>query len=189
MIVKIIKKQLGQGLLEAVFAIGILLMVVSAVLALAAANLVGQRQSELQVIANNLAREGIEVVRHIRDSNWLSGVAWDSGLVGGDQALAVFDQNNNTWNLDFNILPGEDLLYLSPQGVYSHNEASGQPSLFARRLNFDEICRVGSGSDVIKDVCETDEQKIGLKIRAVVNWQESGRPRQVIIENLIYEWK
>ena len=50
----------GQSLLETVFAITILLIVVSAVLGLTAATQTGQHESETQVIANNLAREGIE---------------------------------------------------------------------------------------------------------------------------------
>lgn len=185
-----IKKKSGQSLVEAVFAIGILLMVVSAVLGLATSNLVGQRQSEFQVIGNNLAREGIEVVRNIRDSNWLSGLAWDTGLTGSQQALAVFHEVNNSWQLDFNILPNQDKLYLAtPGGVYSHDAGSGAPSPFSRRLNFQAICQNATGQDSIKSVCGSGEQKIGVKVRAVVNWQESSRPRQAVIEDLLYEWK
>ncbi|NUM25520.1 MAG: hypothetical protein HUU49_02730 [Candidatus Buchananbacteria bacterium] len=184
-----IKQQRGQGLLEAVFAIGIMVMVVSAVLALTTSNVIGQRQSELQVVGNNLAREGLEVIRNIRDSNWLSGTNWDAGLVGGSEALVVFSEANNSWELDFNIVPGKDRLYLSTSGVYSHDPALGQPSLFSRRIGLQSICQNSDGEDLIKTSCDSGEQKIGLKARSVVTWQESGRNRQVAVEALMYEWK
>ena len=109
---KFLSSQLGQGLLEMVFAIGILLIVVAAILALTTSNIVGQKESEFQIVANNLAREGIEVVRNIRDSNWLGGQAWDQGLVG-NIAIAEFNPANNSWQLDFDYSPGDELLYFS----------------------------------------------------------------------------
>ena len=184
-----IRKQSGQGLLEAVFAIGIMLMVVSAILALTTSNVTGQRQSELQVIGKNLAREGIEVARNIRDSNWLSGIAWDTGLNGGSQALVNFDQVTNSWDFDFNVLSGKDLLYVSNTGVYSHDATSGLPSAFSRIVNFQSICQNSVGEDSIRSDCLTGEQKIGFKVRSVVTWQESSRSRQVAVESLMYEWK
>ena len=81
----------------------------------------GGQESESRVIAANLVREGIEVVRSIRDSNWLACTSWtnqqcdtwdysDDGDLNNDledrlnkdySAIAVFDTDNNLWHLDF----------------------------------------------------------------------------------------
>src|SRR3989338_965210 len=110
-------------------------------MALTTANLIGQRESEFQIIANNLAREGIEVVRNIRDSNWLGGQDWDNSLVdpGGvnNQAIAQFNAVANSWQLSFNSA-ADDLLSVSAQGVYNH-AGDGQKTVFHRRLVLDNI--------------------------------------------------
>ena len=169
-----------------VFAIGILLIVVSAILALSVSNAVGQKESESQIIANNLAREGIEVVRSFRDSNWLAGRQWDFGLTDSPAAIAEFDSETNTWQFDFNY--PDDLLYLSPDGVYSH-DASGQPSVFHRYLTFDNICQDASGQENIAASPCGLSQKIGIKVTATVNWSERGRGRTIILEDFLYDWK
>jgi len=183
---KFLSSQLGQGLLEMVFAIGILLIVVAAILALTTSNIVGQKESEFQIVANNLAREGIEVVRNIRDSNWLSGQPWDQGLVG-NAAIAEFNPANDSWQLDFDYSPGDELLYFSANNVFSHT-VSGQQTIYERELNLDNIC-LAAGQENIRPTCQSGEQKIGLKITSVVKWIERGRNRKVTLEDLLYEWK
>lgn len=189
---KIRKIQLGQSLLETIFAIGILLIMVTVVLTLTTSNVIGQKASEFQVVANNLAREGIEVVRNIRDSNWLAGQTWDTGLTGSSNvAIAKFDSTNNTWVLSFTFT--DDVLYTSTaplRGIYSHNN-SGEPSVFRRTLILDDICLDSSGQESIDGLpCDIiTEQKIGIKITSRINWIERGKSHQVILEDLIYEWK
>ena len=175
----------GQSLLEMVFAIGILLIVVAAILALATANVVGQKESEFQVIANNLAREGIEAVRNIRDSNWLAGEQWDQGLAPGNQAVAEFISADNLWRLEFSC--DNKLLYLD-SGIYSH-QANGNLSVYSRCLTLKDICQAADGSEAIKDSCSSGEQKVGLKVIATIEWSERGRNRVVTLEDLLYQWK
>ena len=184
-------KPRGQGLMEMIFAIGILLLVVSAVLGIATANVVGHSASELQITANNLAREGIEVARSIRDTNWIAGNDWDSGLVGtGNFALAHFDAAANDWQLEFFTNDPDELLYVTSAGVYSHDD-SGQPTVFRRTLILQSICidSLSFGAEEIKVTCDLAEQKIGLHIRSVVRWDERGRQRIITLEDLLYDWK
>lgn len=191
------KLEQGQSLLEMVFAVGILLVVVSAILALAISSLTGQKESELRIIANNLAREGIEVVRNIRDANWLANEEWDLNLKGSaildpssNETIAKFDTANNSWQL---ALPLDDSLYID-QGVYNHD--SGQPSIFERRLALYNICQnITTGEENIKETvgdldCDTiTERKVGIKIIAQVSWEERDREHEVALEDLIYDWK
>ena len=185
--IKIKQYNQGQGLLETVFAIGILMIVVAAILALTSANVAGQRESEVQIIANNLAREGIEVVRNTRDSNWLAGIAWDDGLDGDGTAVPKFNYTANTWQLEF--APDDPTkIYMTPVGVYNQNSI-GNPTMYSRLLTFQDICLDTDGSESISSNCTGAEKKIGLKVEALVEWTEKNNTRKIILEDLLYAWK
>jgi hypothetical protein len=185
---KIFRKRNGQGLMETVFAIGILLMAVTAVLALTASHLTGQKESESQIIANNLGREAIEVVRNIRDSNWLAGQRWGLNLDGGNLAIASFDSETFNWQIDFSdITPEKKKLYFN-EGLYLH-ENQGLLSPFSRELVIDCLCQRDNKVEEIKPSCGGAEKKIGLLVQVRVFWQEKGRDREIKISDLLYAWK
>lgn len=71
--------QHGQGLLEAIIAIGIILTATIASLTLIVSSIEASRGVRERLIASNLAREGIEAVRAARDSNWLADRDWTTG--------------------------------------------------------------------------------------------------------------
>lgn len=105
------KKELGQSMLEAIIASGIIVTAVSSALTLVASSIRASKESEDSITAGNLAREGLEVVRGIRDANWLKAerdpnVRFDTGLYGGSDAkdysaIAVFDPRANAWKLNY----------------------------------------------------------------------------------------
>lgn len=80
------QRQKGQTMLELIITIGIIVSSVMAILGLVIATTKTSSASKAQILATNLAREGIEIARSIRDNNWLSmdvGVAnsfWNKSL-------------------------------------------------------------------------------------------------------------
>jgi hypothetical protein len=73
------KKQTGQTLMETIIAIFILTTALTTALGLAVYAFSRSQVSQDQIIASYLAAEGIDVVRMMRDSNWLrSDVSSDS---------------------------------------------------------------------------------------------------------------
>lgn len=115
------KNNNAQSLVETVVAVAIIMIGVVSTLTLAFATVRAGTESEARVIAVNLAREGIEVVKNIRDSNWLEieegnftdscadgGPCWDKythagpSIPGGEDYSCVvyFDDINNIWKLD-----------------------------------------------------------------------------------------
>ena len=178
----------GQGMVEAVFAIGILLIVVSAVLALTTSNVSGNQESEFQIVANNLAREGIEVVRSLRDTNWLSGRPWTIRLFDSvdNRARVEFTETQNTWSLNFTTIDYK--LYISPSGLYSHQLAGNKLSVYERYVVIEYICD-NAGSEQIAFPCAPSEQQVGIKITAHVDWLEHNRQRHIKLEDLLYAWK
>lgn len=60
----------GFTLLEGIIALTVITVGLMVGLTLAISNLLATQDNERRIIAANLAREGIEVVRNIRDNNW-----------------------------------------------------------------------------------------------------------------------
>lgn len=113
-----IRRQAGQGLLEVIIGIGVIIAGTVGTVTLVTQTIKAGRTSNNQIVASNLAREAIEIVRNIRDQNWLkiqANVDVDPGAgfalaktfdgivpapVGfSPQAIAVFDSTTNTWSL------------------------------------------------------------------------------------------
>lgn len=76
--IKINKKQQGQTLIETLAAIFVLAMGITAVVGLATFTLSSSSNVTKQVIGVGLARQGIEAVKNMRDTNWLQQGAPDT---------------------------------------------------------------------------------------------------------------
>src|SRR6185436_5212342 len=77
----------GQGLLEAILALGIILVGLGAILTFTLKNIAAATDSGQRIVAANLAREGIDVIRGLRDSNWLAGNKSDANRVWDDDLV------------------------------------------------------------------------------------------------------
>lgn len=189
----------GFTILETLIALSIVAIGVVGTLTLSSQTVVGSRASQNEVTATNLAREGIEVARALRDSNWLSIEAgmlqdseWDNGLyaIGNDYtARAVFD--GRRWTLDYQY---GDLasckencrLYLDETtGVYSH-ESNGTKTIFHRAVETNAICE----DHAIKasgNVC--GNKKVGIQVLATVEWEEQNHTSSLTLEERLYNWR
>ncbi len=79
-----LKDQTGQTLIETIVAIFVLTTALATGIGLGIFAFTTSTTSQSEIIASNLAREGIDVIRMMRDSNWLAGDA-----SGGSYALAT----------------------------------------------------------------------------------------------------
>jgi hypothetical protein len=192
--------RIGQGLIEMMIALVVLTTGLAAALALATSNISAGRESELRLKASNLAREGVEIVRNIRDSNRLSNstAPLDAFLEGGGaggtirRAVPVFNESTNTWSLDFNstlslnnvntLVYRNGLLYVQPNGA--------TPTPFHRLLTLNEICQDGSikGNGSSCDSASPSGEKIGIQVISEVQWGVSGGERFTRLEDRIYKW-
>jgi Tfp pilus assembly protein PilV len=87
--IKHIKFQSGQTLIETIAAIFILTMALTAGLGLTIYVLSHSKTTLDEIVATNLAREGIDVVKNMRDTNWLESDA---------KAVAPWDLQDCTLN-------------------------------------------------------------------------------------------
>lgn len=120
------KKQ-GFTLLEMLIALSVISVGVMAAFTLSTANLNTARANGQRILAANLAREGVEFIRNVRDSNWLKIQAnFDcDGSAAGTQPCTwdeYLDQTTSTISYDNTIVaPLDDM----PVGVNDARECFG----------------------------------------------------------------
>ncbi|HLD81677.1 MAG TPA: hypothetical protein VJA22_00535 [Patescibacteria group bacterium] len=178
----------GQTLLEIVIALGVMIFGIVSVLSLTTRGISTTRTSTNRLIASNLAREGVEVVRGIRDSNWLAKNPWDQGIYRSHQnkAIPIFDPATGAWSLLF--LPNgstimdypvyiDDGMYRQFTGQSFGTEDSG----FYRLLTFEFIDRAVSGL--------AEPVRIGVKVESRVQWKEKNQTKQLEFEEELYNWR
>lgn len=161
-----------------------------------------------RVIAVNLAREGIELAKQIRDSNWLSGNAFDTGLVNagspGDYTASP------VWNgviaapyFDFTtngITDSNAAIVLTTASTttdfYANQNTAppigGAATPFARLITFSPICVDGAGVQTViaSGTCEAIGQvKAGIRIESRIQWTRKGGAKSTVIYDDIYDWK
>ena len=190
--------QTGQTIAELLVACFIILIGLAAILTASISILNTVSVSKDIVIATNLAREGLEVVRNKRDNNWLAGAIFDNGLNFGGQAKNITKLlvNINTVNLN-NFVQADSIincepdcvLYLSPVILYNHT--LGEKTKFSRLITLTPICKKATDfPDVDIDCVQPlPGDKIGIKTESQVGWQQKSSWRIVTLREYLYDWK
>lgn len=198
-------------MIEAIVAVAIIGIALVGFLSQSTYNYLAVSESFARSIASNLAREGIEVVRNMRDANWLKGCpspekpaecfAWNSGFSHNLEysAVAIFDANAKKWSLsfvnkDFDACVADETcrLYKNQSGILTALPANAEPSIYYRQLELRPICEepLACGGD---GVCQSGEKcpgmQIGIEVFARVSWEKSGGWRNVMLTERLYNWK
>lgn len=108
------------------------LMVVVLVLSIGlvgAMNLIARTFIQARLVSSKLAaaylaQEGMEIVRNIRDTNWIQGNVWDSGIGDGNQQADYNDQALTAYQNSF---------LKFDNSFYTYD--SGADTKFKRRIN------------------------------------------------------
>ncbi len=192
----------GQGLLETTIAIAILATGVIAAITLSISNTTSARQTTNRFIAANLAREGAEVVRNVRDTNWLAGVAYDTGLPSTPDIsfVPVFNQVTNIWALSYSpncftdppVCPAGAEVYSSNGQYVQTGDATqvGTKTPFKRIISVGWICRTGGGAETTQfTACSVGDTVIGRYVISAVVWTDASGQSTFAIPYKIYNWK
>jgi len=155
--------------LEMIIAAGIIVSSVVTVIALGIVTVRGGRESEYRIVGANLAREGIEYFRNIRDSNWLQGNLWNAGITNGAYKIEF---NGSGWTSAAcpNIEDEGCRLYINTSGIYNFSDNTGTPTQFYRQVT-------------------VSDWPPAKKIRSEVLWKEKGGTRNIIIDEDLTEWR
>lgn len=136
-----------------------------------------------RLTATYLAQEGIEVIRNIRDANWINDRSWDSGLNGCSDGCQADYTTGTTIAAPWTLAPwaGEEpsggadgggiLLKLNANGFYAYGGA-GSDTKFKRKITITSL------EDYI------------MRVSVKVFWSQKGDWSQNVIEaeEILYDW-
>lgn len=206
----------GQTFIELLTAIFVLSLALVSALGLAHSNARNQALGSMRLTATHLAREGIELARATRDSNWLAERPpdeWNTGIKadntrscaiipGGGERFALQNcgidvQGQGTDYTLFQYL--FDVFRSNATGEFyqrtgTSNEAgTGTLSGFYRRVLFDVICLDGGGTErIVRDrdanSCGLDTQ-IGVEITSEVGWRFGRGSFITTISEQLMNWR
>lgn len=210
-----LKSNNGFTLIELMITLAVFTIGISAALGLAMSNYNNSRDNLDKIIAANLAREGIELIRNVRDSNWLRVEANEISTCGGfcswDEGLNV---NTNYVYIDYNdtfpqtfggscatgneqcvIACPNCKLYKDVDGFYNHDN-SGTLTNYSRAIKLEKICVNESlaqpeDNEHIYNMdlpCGALETYIGIQVTAHVQWLDNGT-KYVEIMDKFYNWR
>lgn len=192
---KIKSEQKGQTLIETLVACFILVMGITSALTLATYSLGATGNIKQQIIGMGLAREGIEVVKNMRDTNWLrgtlstecynfverdnTGICYPEWLNTGDGYNISADGGKATYALRFNgkqLLPW--ILYPTKEG-FGLNTVNGEKGVSQVYYNNIEDLPAEKGNSGFARKITITEEKIApfdqstgprLKVSSQVWW-------------------
>jgi Tfp pilus assembly protein PilV len=164
--------QKGFSLVEALIATLLLTLALTPLLVIGSSSTSIATSIRNNIIAANLAQEGIEAVRAIRDTNWLASPvrSFDSGL--SPQGTVAFNCTVSCrveWNSSSLLSFSAVSLKVDTNGVY--NYTSGTDSVFLRKIII------------------TRPSAVELIVTSEVTWQEKARTRRVSVEDHLFDWK
>ena len=192
----------GQTMIEMIFAIGIIGIGLLAATTLVFSNLALEDRDKDEVSAINLAREGLELGKNLRDSNWLAGNSFDTGMVGtGSDYTATPEWNgiSNSNAFDFTANDFTDprtkvMSSASAGAVYFlanwEPGFSGTSSTFSRLVTFHPICSdfttvLNSGAACT----DSGKIKVGVRVESHVRWMEQSVQKDTVMYDDLYDWR
>lgn len=199
----------GQTLIEVMAAVGILLAGMFGVYTLLQGSATASLELRDRVRATAMATEGLEVVRRIRDTNWISGLPWNAGLVndGSDgTAVARFDPETGAWILDYTpnaitdsaaafarypvgaLFDDGPWIQASPVGAYLTVPMS-------RLITHSPVCLLSAKGPTDELVgnpgggCPPTYITVGVEVASRVDWITRGRPHTQTLTTRLYGWQ
>ena len=183
-----VKYNKGFSVVEVVICISIISVGMMAVFTLLIQNIQVQSMSKNKLIASVLAQEGIELVREIRDNNWILARTfniqeWASGDTTGPGFDDIIQDGTYTIDItDFSIdltandfTSGATRLYLQ-NGSYVHDSTNASSTPFSRLITV-------TMHDV--DVDGIDES---MTLTSDVMWTQNGREMHYVAQTRLFDW-
>lgn len=158
----------GFTIIETLTAISVILIGIVGIYSIVPHSLLWEQINIDRFIALQLAREGLELVRNLRDTNWIQKKTWNEGLTNegltycSSPTLCEIDYD------DSNLSSSTDrFLKINTKGFYQYED--GKETKFKRKI---EITK-----------CKTDTEC--LKIKTIVKWTD----KEISLEEHLYNWK
>jgi len=200
----------GFTLLGTLFSAFFAIIVIAAIVSLTAQIYNSSRSSKNRFIAVGLAKEGIELVRSMRDSNWLfyqydstSGVSlpttqmkWRGDTSGSCSANTSCLRSlcNGTYRVDaltpsgsnFELVSAAttDRTKLKTNGNGFYTYTSGDDTIFSRLITISGAGACGEVAD--SNVVSTKPNP--MVVTSTVYWKDSTSDRTTVLQEALYDW-
>ena len=161
-------------IVEAMIAISVATVGLFGVMALLSRSISLNRVIANHYVANNLAAEGIEIVKYKIDSNYLSERVWNDELGPGSYGVEIRENNERPYEFSpISDCGGVNEMYFGEEnGLYGYSTV-GKPTTFRRCVTIEDI---GDG--------------IGLSVSSKVSWKDiAGSDFEVVVEDQFYNWR
>ncbi|MBI2674226.1 MAG: prepilin-type N-terminal cleavage/methylation domain-containing protein [Candidatus Yanofskybacteria bacterium] len=156
--------QRGFTLIETMVALVLITVAMGPVFILATSSINVTSRIEHNLVASNLAQEGVEVIRNIRDTNWVTGATFGNNLPTG------------TWRVQWDTVGGglmaigSDPVLKNNNGLYSYS--TGTDTIFRRTITIFKP----SSKEIV--------------VISSVTWVERGNiNRTVSAESHLFDWR
>lgn len=176
---KKIKNNNGFSIIEASIVLAVVSIGLLGVFSLVTQNITVQRVNRNMLVASMLAQEGIELVRSVRDNNWLDATAlWDediAGYAGNDFIIDNTEILGDITITDVNGINNAKLYLQAGTNFYTHDSGGGNtPTPYSRLIT------------VTPDPNAPVDYYI---IKSDVQWLENGVPKDYVAETYLYNWR
>jgi len=133
---KNIKNEKGFSLAEVVIVLGILTFGLIGISSLLLQNMQVEGVTKNYLVASMLAQEGVELVRNVRDENWLLFTDdWLEDIPAGTFAIDYNGRDSIDYGASY--INDRPQLYMDGAGFYSHT-ASARGTAFKRVITLDD---------------------------------------------------
>ncbi len=197
----------GFTIIELVISIFVLAIAVVGIFSALSIIMILTADSADRFTATYLAQEGMEIVRNIRDTNWLnmnvppvSGTAysWADGLTNDATQNSIdCTENNPSWcEADYaavSLSHGKDPLELNSNGFYVYNTKDINPveTKFKRRIIIEPIVDVDGNSSpyhILKAKIEVSWKRKATILDAGASADECGKNNCITTIGTLYNW-
>ena len=172
------KNHKGFTLIETLVSILIFSAALLSLMAIAGKGIGETEVAKEETVAHYLAQEGLEVVRNVRDTNYLNSAAWDANF----GTMCAYP---NTCNVSYNGGTSTPTLETCTSNCQVAENANGQ-----------FVDAPGSGySPYTRKIYVTGTIAPGqtatgeYKVTSVVTWTSKSIPRTVVLETLLTQWR
>lgn len=143
--------------------------------------------SRQQFIATNLSREGLELVRAIRDTNQMqiaetsASISWVEGICDSTLPAHIPQTFTVSYEDDWPDPTAQPNLFLM-NGFYTHHDGpASTPTPYKRTITAD--CSYAQSDDAT-----AENKPVHVTISSQVNWDYRGEPRSVVLITKLYDW-
>ena len=164
MIRKIFSDKKGEILIEAIVAIGILVIGILGPLVLLSRSIFLNRLTSDNYVAIYLAAEGIEVVKNIIDENIIAERPWNSGIGDGDYEVEYSSQSLAAYSD-----PGRKLKFNPSNNTYDYGGSVDTD--FIRKISVQSF-----GPDE-------------LVVNSEVFWRTGSKQSSINLEDVFFNWR